>query len=574
MKKIFQKHKSIIYLSIIILVTILSLFSIIEYRWFNSIYIEEFKKTYNTLLLNTNRVSNREFERIEMYSNWLSKVNELNINEKALEDNLSNNLLNSNEFIINKDTIISIGYININNEVEKIFDGTTWTSNLLSLETKELIQDIENTSYKRDNELLSLYIRLNDNIFIIVNIDLLMYSQIYIIPSIEESNFDLVIDNFTQTNNQTTNDYKYNQLFELQETKFSPFKSIISSSNLKTQIIIPIINQEFNFNKVNGKSNEKPIDFPEELKLFEYNIFNIDKSKIYAYVTINVSTSDFYGLYIEKTLSYIYVGGIFLIGLIGFICLLLIYQLNRIQKQHQKEREFTASITHELRTPLTVIQSASDNLSSNLIKPERISSYGTLIKQQSNRLNSMIENLLVFSKIENNKAYKVNLTQVNLNSFLLEIEKHFKQIAKEKNITIKWTKININKEVLLDRSSYELIISNLINNSIFHAYNNIIGEIRITIQFSNQKNHLITSIEDDGRGIPYKEQKYIYDSYYRGEKSISTQERGSGLGLFIVKKNISILGGKIILKSPYKRLDGKIKNGCRFDFYIPCKETK
>ena len=570
MKKLFEKQKSIIYLSIIILVTILALFSIIEYRWFNNIYKEEFTKTYNTILLNTNRVANRELERIEIYSNWLSKVNEININEKALEDNLSNNLLSSNDFIINKEAIISLGYINTNTEVEKIFDGQSWSSNLISSETNQLIQEIENTSYKRDNENLSIFIRLNEYIYIIINIDLLLYSQIYIIPSIEESNFDLVIDTFTQTNNQTTNDYKNEQFLKLQETKFSPIKSIFQRSNVNTALTVPIISQDFNFNK----TNDKPNNFPDEPKKLDESIFNIDESKIYAYITINVSSSNFYGLYIEKTLSYIYIGGIFLIGLIGFICILLIYQLNRIQKQHQKEREFTASITHELRTPLTVIQSASDNLSSNLVKPERISSYGTLIKQQSNRLNSMIENLLVFSKIENNKAYQINLSELNLIQYLIEMEKHFQSIAKEKNISIKWTKINTNKEVLLDRTVYELILSNLINNSIFHAYNNTVGEIRISVHFSDQKKMLITTIEDDGRGIPTKEQKYIYNSYYRGEKSISTQERGSGLGLFIVKKNVSILGGKIILHSPYKRLDGKIKNGCKFEVYIPCKEKK
>ncbi|MDC7242727.1 MAG: HAMP domain-containing sensor histidine kinase, partial [Sphaerochaetaceae bacterium] len=234
----------------------------------------------------------------------------------------------------------------------------------------------------------------------------------------------------------------------------------------------------------------------------------------------------------------------------------------------------TASITHELRTPLTVIQAASDNLNSNLISKERIPTYGKLIKQQTERLNNMIENLLVFSKIENNKAYKLNPSNINLANMIEQIELQFKSIANEKNIQIKWTKTNLNKNILLDKTIYELILSNLINNSIFHAYNGQKGEVRVTIHYSDQKKSINTIIEDDGRGIPVKEQKYIWKSYYRGKKSINEQERGSGLGLFIVNRNVSILGGKVNLSSPYKRLNGKINNGCKFEFYIPCKEIK
>lgn len=572
MKKIYKKNRTTIYIAIIIMISILSLFSIIEYKWFNNIYKEEFNKTYNTLLLNTNRVVNRELERIEIYANWIKNSNKNDI--ESLEYNLSQTILDDTNIMLDKDTIISIGYINLSTNEEKLFDRNSWSSTPVNNVTKELILDSTSSAYTRNNEDLTVFIKLDDNIYIEVNIDLLMFSQIYVIPSLEESNFDLEISNFTQSNDENINTSKYNEFLIYKDSKFSPIKAIFEQTNITAKITLPVIFQDLNIEKFEEKEINKPASFADLPNFKGENTFSINQSNIYSFVTIEVETSDFYGFYIEKTLSFIFIGGLFLIGLIGFICILLIYQMNRIQKQHQKEREFTASITHELRTPLTVIQSASDNLRSNLVKPERIPAYGTLINQQSNRLNTMIENLLVFSKIENNKAYQINETEVILNDFLNEIEKHFVSISKEKNIIIKWTKLNINKEVLLDRSIYELILSNLVNNSIFHAYNNNSGEIRISIQYSDQKKSLIATIEDDGRGIPTKEQKYIYNSYYRGEKSITTQERGSGLGLFIVKKNVSMLGGKIKLESPYRRLDGQLKNGCKFEFIVPCKEIK
>ncbi|NCD06935.1 MAG: HAMP domain-containing histidine kinase [Spirochaetia bacterium] len=299
-----------------------------------------------------------------------------------------------------------------------------------------------------------------------------------------------------------------------------------------------------------------------------------EPNEIYAYLTLKVNSNSNFVNYTEKTLSYIFIGGLFLLLLIGVICILSIYQMLRIKNQRDKEREFTASITHELRTPLTVIRSASDNLCENLVKKEKIPSYGQLIKQQAIRLNSMIENLLAYSKIEGNKFYKKNENKVNLKEFFETLKIQNIALSKEKDITINWIFKNLENIVYLDKDLLELVISNLISNSIFHAYNEYKGEIRIFAQFSKQKKELFCTIEDDGIGISIKEQKYIYNSYYRGEKSKEYQERGTGLGLFIVKRNVSILGGKIKLQSPYKRLNGKIKPGCHFELIIPCRIEK
>ncbi len=556
---------------------LMCLFIYFEYNWFDKIAENEYKKTYNSLGLSVNRIATREFDRINMFISWLNTYPNIDSdNTEGLSDFVAGvydkYFLNENENIVT-----SIGYVelNDNDSTEYIYDGNSWQSNSLSnqiLNHLDLSTKSQSTFY--DNENLYITIYINETTYIFINLDLKVFTNTILIPSITEANNELEIIWTNQSNDEKVNNKNKEALEKLLIYNFNPIETIIKGAKISnTTVIIPIVRQKISDNNDGDESFNKNNTFlkpPEISNSFE----NIDIQDVYAFLGVKINNSKFYGTYIEKILSFIFIGGIILISLIGVICLLLLYQIIRAQKQRNKEREFTASITHELRTPLTVIQSASDNLCENLIKPEKVPSYGKLIKQQSTRLNSMIENLLVYSKIEGNKFYNKIETKVNLKNFFQMLELQSKAISLEKNTPIYWVFKNLEKEVFLDRRLLELVISNLISNSLFHAYNNYSGEIRIYIQFIEHNHTIHCIIEDDGVGIPLKEQKLIWNSYFRGENSKHSQERGSGLGLFIIKKNIAILGGNIKLTSPYKRLDGKIKSGCHFEFSIPCKVVK
>lgn len=568
--------KLVISIFSIILIIFLFIFGIIEYKWFSKIAENEYYKTYNSFILHFNKVSNREFDSFNLLTNWLE-------NYKGDEDsqNLTNFISDTyEEFYSEYDQSIisSIGYLSLNKDlgVETMYDGEQWSTNRIRKDVLEIINNgNEKQDYFFDNERLTITISVSENIYFIVNFNLIEFTNDIIIPAILEGNDEIDLQWISQSNKTYINQNYNNLLKKSYSYQFKPILSILNGPYISKQVlVIPIVSQDL----YNSNTNE--VENNALNKMIRPNNNNIPNSileadEVYAYVGIKINGENFYGSYIEKTLSLIFIGGIILISLIGLICILLLYQLVRIQRQRNKEREFTSSITHELRTPLTVIQSASDNLCENLVKPQKIPSYGKLIKQQSTRLNSMIENMLVYSKIEGNKFYNKIENKVNLKQFFELLKIQSADLAKEKGIKIQWVLKNVDdKVVLIDRRLLELVFSNLISNSLFHAYNKYSGEIRVEVKFNQPHNSIFAIIEDDGIGIPIKEQKYIWDSYYRGENSINSQERGSGLGLFIVKKNITILGGKISLTSPYKRLNGTIKNGCHFEFKIPCKVVK
>ena len=270
-----------------------------------------------------------------------------------------------------------------------------------------------------------------------------------------------------------------------------------------------------------------------------------------------------YGLTVQWLMSLMLILGL------AIAYIVILYQINRLKQMRMREKEFVASVTHELRTPLTVIHSAADNIKSGIISPDRIEQYGHLITDQSKRLSSMIEGILLFSRLEG-KAEQIPQTQRVLFS---EIKKNILLFSDtlesdfNKKITIDFG--SLPEEALTDSDTIELIVTNLISNSAKHAYPlDSEGEIRVKghIQLPHT---LIFYVEDDGTGIEKNEIKHIFEPFFRGDKSLKNQIKGSGLGLYLSYRKARLLGGSIKVLSPYERVDSKIRKGSRFTLSIP-----
>jgi len=114
-------------------------------------------------------------------------------------------------------------------------------------------------------------------------------------------------------------------------------------------------------------------------------------------------------------------------------------------------------------------------------------------------------------------------------------------------------------------------VCNLVANALYHAYGQEKGEVRVTGRISVPAT-LQVLVEDDGRGIAKAEAKLVFEPFYRDEECRSRHEKGSGLGLFIAKRKAELLGGRLSLESPYKRMDGSKRPGCRFKLELPIEE--
>jgi len=260
----------------------------------------------------------------------------------------------------------------------------------------------------------------------------------------------------------------------------------------------------------------------------------------------------------------------FLVG-IGLAFAQTILQKQKLRSVSEQEREFVASVTHELRTPVTAIRTAADNMRKGLIGQERVVAYGEMIHSQSIRLGSMIEEMLLFSQVERRKVQPPAFREIRPRGLLDALRAPLDEIAQSSGIALKWDFGALPEQFCGDADSIQVIVCNLVANALYHAYGQEKGEVRVTGRISVPAT-LQVLVEDDGRGIAKAEAKLVFEPFYRDEECRSRHEKGSGLGLFIAKRKAELLGGRLSLESPYKRMDGSKRPGCRFKLELPIEE--
>lgn len=210
-------------------------------------------------------------------------------------------------------------------------------------------------------------------------------------------------------------------------------------------------------------------------------------------------------------------------------------------KTSEKTRlEFFANASHELKTPLTAIKGFNELIGMNA-KGE-IKEYSEKIEKETQRMLSLINDMLNLNKLENSSVNAENLTPVSVGDAMGEAASELSVLAKSKNVTINVSgdaKLKIEKEHL-----YELV-KNLIENAV--RYNVEGGSVDASVKRENGKT--VVSVSDTGIGIDAESRSRIFERFYRVDKSRSRATGGTGLGLAIVKHVCELYGARIDLSS-------------------------
>ena len=211
----------------------------------------------------------------------------------------------------------------------------------------------------------------------------------------------------------------------------------------------------------------------------------------------------------------------------------------------KKERtEFLSSISHELRTPLTYIKGYADIVRKRDLSKEEQEKYLTIIVDETNRLATLIKELFDLAKLDQN-AFVIEKEPIELSQFFIKIEEKFMPIFHEKKIAFK---ISCQEQLILlaDALRLEQIIFNLLDNALKYSSPT---DAQVSLSAWKHKNDIHISIQDNGKGIPEKDLPYIFNRFYRVEKSRTRSLGGIGLGLAIVKELVNAHGGDITVKS-------------------------
>lgn len=216
-----------------------------------------------------------------------------------------------------------------------------------------------------------------------------------------------------------------------------------------------------------------------------------------------------------------------------------------LEEYRTNRREFFANISHELRTPISYIKGYSEVLTKGLVpNEEEKNQYLTIITEEANRLTTLINDLFELAKMEEGKI-DLNYEWLDIGDVLNSSVKKVVLKATEKKIDIRLKMSSDYPLLYTDGVRLEQIIINLIENAIRYSD----PESRVEIYTKTYKHSVEIFIQDFGMGIPEEDAPFIFERFYRVEKSRSRASGGTGLGLAIVKNLVQLLGGEIKFES-------------------------
>lgn len=210
--------------------------------------------------------------------------------------------------------------------------------------------------------------------------------------------------------------------------------------------------------------------------------------------------------------------------------------------------DFISNVSHEIKTPLSVLRTYAAALQDESLTSDRRAAYVKTLVQASDRMTNLVSNILQLNKMENQKL-DPPLERVRLHDMLAETVFSYESILEKKQIELD---CDLSEVAVLSSPSYlEIIWNNLFSNAVKFTPEG--G--KITLKLRREGDSAIVDVIDTGCGMSEETGKRIFDKFYQGDTSRSGE--GNGLGLSLVKRAITVLGGEISVSS-------KLSQGTRF----------
>ena len=349
----------------------------------------------------------------------------------------------------------------------------------------------------------------------------------------------------------------------------------LKSDMLKAREIILKYNQtviSFEFTAINYTLPEKN-QFAYKLEGFDHDWYTTDAMhRIATYTNLNPGTYTFRvkaansdGIWSENSADLkIKISPppwktwwAYILYVLVVIFVLLFFRHNLLQKEKLKNKikmeamkmHFFANISHEFRTPLTLIMAPLHAIIKTALErsDNPTAEHAGLIQRNTNRLANLINQVLDLQKLEA-KSLRPEICQGNILLFIRAIYDKFTALSVQKNIQYQFICTEPAIKGWFDPDKTENIITNILSNAFKFTKNLVKLELKVT------ENHLIISVEDNGRGIPAQHLNRIFERFYQAEEPAARIQKGTGIGLSLVKEMVELLNGKIEVSSQVRRI--------------------
>ena len=230
---------------------------------------------------------------------------------------------------------------------------------------------------------------------------------------------------------------------------------------------------------------------------------------------------------------------------------------DNIQMNDNSRGQFMGNIAHELRTPMTTIKGFVDGILDGTIPPEMQNHYLQLVSEETGRLARLIQNMLDLSKLESGE-YQVNARMFNIWETLTGVALAAEQRINDGMIELEGLTMDEKVLVYADPDLIHQVAYNLLDNAI--KFTPAGGTIRFSVEKLGPEAEI--SIWNSGQGISPEALPYVFERFYKEDRSRGLHARGSGLGLNICKVLVNLSGGQI-------RVESRQGEWCRFVFTLP-----
>jgi signal transduction histidine kinase len=225
-------------------------------------------------------------------------------------------------------------------------------------------------------------------------------------------------------------------------------------------------------------------------------------------------------------------------------------------------RDLIAWIGHDLQTPLTSIRAIIEALADGVIEDQTTTDrYFRTAQREIQNLSHLIDDLSQMSQLDTGRM-PLNIYPNSISDLISDTIESFSELASRKGITIEGSSEVDIDPVDMDAQRIGRVLANLVSNAIRHTSSG--GEVRL--QAVRVSGGIQVEVQDSGEGIPLEDLSFIFDSFYRGEKSRNREKGGPGLGLAIARGIIQAHAGTITAENIPS-------GGSRFTFFLPQQPT-
>ena len=221
-------------------------------------------------------------------------------------------------------------------------------------------------------------------------------------------------------------------------------------------------------------------------------------------------------------------------------------------------RDLIAWVSHDLQTPLTSMRAILEALSDGVVEdPETVKRYLNTAQRDVRSLSALIDDLFQMAQLDAG-GFPLHRDEASLGDLVSDTLESFTELAKQSAITLEGNVESDVDPVNMDTQAIGRVLNNLIGNALRHTVNR--GRVSVWVRRSTQG--VEVTVSDTGEGIRAEDIPYVFDRFYRGEKSRNRSLGGAGLGLAIARGIVQAHGGDI-------QVESNLGKGTQFTFYIP-----